>query len=207
MNVYMESTDDQVIEKINRSPRGALFFPDSFLSISNAKTVSKVLERLVQDGKLHRAATGIYLRPVEDEVIGIMLPGIEEIAEAIMKRDKARAVPTGSYALYKLGLSTQVPMNIVYYTDSSSRQVKIGKQTITFKKASAKNVSAIGEISRLVIQALRSIGKGNVTSEEMQIIGEKLKNEKPYHLQHDIKVAPEWIRQLMRPYQHTNTND
>jgi hypothetical protein len=207
MNIYMESADDQILEKVNRSPRGTLFFPDSFLSIFNAKTVSKVLERLVQAGKLHRAATGIYLRPVEDEVIGIMLPGIEEIAEAIIKRDKARAVPTGSYALYKLGLTTQVPMNIVYYTDSSSRQVKIGKQTITFKKASARNVSAIGEISELVIQALRTIGKGNFTSEEMQIIGERLKAEKPYHLQHDIKLAPEWIRQLMRPLQHTHTND
>ena len=203
----MESADDQILERMNRLPRGTLFFPDSFLNISNAKTVSKVLERLVRAGKLHRAATGIYLRPVEDEVIGIMLPGIEEIAEAIIKRDKARAVPTGSYALYKLGLTTQVPMNIVYYTDSSSRQVKIGKQTITFKKASARNVSAIGEISKLVIQALRTIGKGNVTNDEMQIIKERLKGEKPYHLQHDIKVAPEWIRQLMRPLQHTQTND
>jgi len=203
----MDSADDQILERMNRLPKGTLFFPDSFSSISNAKTVSKVLERLVRAGKLHRAATGIYLRPVEDEVIGMMLPGIEEIAEAIRKRDKARAVPTGSYALYKLGLSTQVPMNIVYYTDSSSRQVKIGNQTITFKKASAKNVSAIGEISRLVIQALRTIGKGNVTSEEMQIIGERLKAEKPYHLQHDIKVAPEWIRQLMRPFKNTHIND
>ena len=195
----MISADDEVLEKIYRSPRGSLFFPDNFLSISNAKTVSKVLERLVKTGKLHRVATGIYLRPIEDEVIGIVLPGIEEIAEAIIKRDKARAVPTGSYALYKLGLTTQVPMNIVYYTDSSSRQVKIGKQTITFKKASARSVSAIGEISKLVIQALRTIGKGNVTNDEMQIIRERLKSEKPYHIQHDIKVAPEWIRQLMRP--------
>ncbi|SKC14806.1 DUF6088 family protein [Dyadobacter psychrophilus] len=194
----MESSDDQILERIVRSPRGTLFFPDSFLSISSAKTVAKVLERLVQSGKLHRAATGIYVRPVQDEVIGVILPGIEDIAEAIIRRDKARAVPTGSYALYKLGLTTQVPLNIVYYTDSSSRQVKIGTQTITFKKASARNVSAIGEISKLVIQALRSIGKGNVTAEEIEIIAARLKDEKPYHLQHDIKLAPEWIRQIIR---------
>lgn len=203
----MESAYNKIFEKINRYKMGTLFFTDSFLSLSNAKTISKVLERLVQAGKLHRVATGIYLRPVEDEAIGTIFPGIEEIAEAIIKRDKARAVPTGSYALYKLGLTTQVPMNIVYYTDSSARQVNIGKQTITFKKASARNVSAIGEISRLVIQALRSIGKDNVTSEDMKIIGERLRYEKSYHLQHDIKVAPEWIRQLMRPFMNTNAND
>lgn len=197
----MESADDKVIEKIYRSRWGVVYFTDSFLDISNAKTVSKVLERLVQAGKLHRVATGMYTRPVEDETMGLVLPGIEEIAEAITKRDKARSVPTGSYALYKLGLTTQVPMNIVYYTDSSSRKVKVGKQIITFKKASTRNVSAIGEISRLVIQALRTIGKNNVTENEMRVIRERLADEKPYHLQHDIKLAPEWIRQLMRPSQ------
>jgi uncharacterized protein with HEPN domain len=131
--------------------------------------------------------------------MGIVLPGIEEIAEAMSKRDKARAVPTGSFALYKLGLTSQMPMNIVYYTDSSSRQVRVGNQTITFKKASTRNVSAIGEISKLVIQALRTIGKNNVTENEMRVIRERLAHEKPYQLQHDIKLAPEWIRQLMRP--------
>ncbi|WP_138475735.1 DUF6088 family protein [Dyadobacter bucti] len=197
----MESADDKVIEKIYRSRGGVVYFTDSFLDVSNAKTVSKVLERLVLDGKLYRVATGMYARPVEDENMGPVLPGIEEIAEAIIKRDKARAVPTGSYALYKLGLTTQVPMNVVYYTDSSARKVKVGNQIITFKKASTRNVSAIGEISRLVIQALRTIGKNNVTENEMRVIRERLAEEKPYHLQHDIKLAPEWIRQLMRPSQ------
>jgi hypothetical protein len=195
----MESSDDQLFDRIKRSRRGTLYFTDDFLNIANAKTVAKALERLVQDGKLHRAAAGMYLRPVEDEILGTVLPGIEEIAEAIAKRDRARIVPTGSFALYKLGLTAQIPMNIVYYTDASSRQVKVGKQIITFKKASARNVSAIGAISRLVIQALRTIGKNNVTEIEIRVIRERLEEEKPYHLQHDVKLAPEWIRQLMRP--------
>ena len=184
-----------------------MFFVDSFLSISNAKTVAKALERLVQSGKLHRVATGMYVRPVEDPIIGPVLPGIEEIAEAIAKRDKARIVPTGSYALYQLGLTTQVPLNVVYYTDSSPRKVKVGQQTITFKKASARNLAAIGNISKLAIQALRTIGKDKVTDDELNLISERLEAEKPYHLQHDIKVAPEWIRRLLRPLQSTTIND
>lgn len=203
----MESTDDKVLREIHNSTRGSLFFIDSFLDIANAKTVAKALERLVQAGKLCRAATGLYVRPVEDTVIGPIMPGIEDIAAAIAKRDKARIVPTGSYALYKLGLTTQVPLNIVYYTDSSARKVNVGRQTITFKKASARTVSATGEISKLVIQALRTIGKGNVTDEELRIIRERLKHEKPHHLQHDLNVAPEWIRQLLRSLNQTDTND
>jgi len=136
---------------------------------------------------------------VKDKLLGIVLPDIEDIAEAIRKRDKARIVPTGSYALYKLGLTTQVPMKVVYYTDSTARTLIIGKQTITFKRASARNVSAIGDISKLAIQALRSIGKNKVRDEEINRIKELLSHEKPYHLQHDLKLAPEWIRKLLKP--------
>lgn len=194
-----ETTDDQILEKVKRYTRGSGFFVDDFLSIANAKTIAKALERLVIAGKLYRVATGLYVRPVEDDVIGIVLPGIDVIAAAIAKRDKARIMPTGSYALYKLGLTTQVPLNIVYYTDASPRRIRVGQQTITFKKTSARNLAAIGETSRLAIQALRTIGKDKVTKEEIGIIREKLRKEKPYHLQHDIKLAPEWIRQLLRP--------
>ena len=192
------STDDQILKKIRKAKRGTLFFIDDFASIGNKKTVGKALERLVNSGELHRVATGIYVRPVNDELLGVVLPGIEEIVEAIRKRDKARIVPTGSYAMYKLGLSTQVPMNVVYYTDSTARKIKVGKQTITFKRASARNLSAIGEISRLAIQALKTIGKDKVTEEELGKIRELLKQEKPFHLQHDLKIAPEWIRKLLK---------
>ena len=193
----MISIDDQILVKIKKAKGGSLFFIDDFVAFGNAKAVGKAMERLVKSGELHRVAKGIYVRPVKDKVLGIVLPGIEDIAEAIRKRDKARIVPTGSYAMYKLGLTTQVPMNVVYYTDSTPRKVKVGKQTINFKRASARNLSAIGDISKLVIQALKTIGKDKVTEYELHKIKELLKQEKPYHLQHDLKIAPEWIRQLV----------
>jgi predicted transcriptional regulator of viral defense system len=168
-----------------------------FTKFGNAKAVNKALERLVQQNKLYRISTGIYVLPVVNEYIGNVFPDIDTIAVAIAKRDKARIVPTGSYAMYKLGLTTQVPMNVVYYTDTSARKIKIDKQTITFKKASAKNLSTVGEISKLVIQALRTIGKGNATDEEVKHIKRLLQNENPKCLQHDLLLAPVWIRTLL----------
>ena len=193
------SIEEQILKKVKKAKRGALFFPEHFSDFGSAQTVGKALVRLMESGQLHRVATGIYVRPEKDRVLGIVLPDIEEIAEAIRKRDKARIVPTGSYALYKLGLTTQVPMNVVYYTDSTARKIKVGKQTITFKRASARNLSAIGDTSKLVIQALKTIGKDKVTEDELRRIRELLKQEKPFHLQHDLKIAPEWIRKLLKP--------
>jgi hypothetical protein len=187
----------QVLDKIKRNPRGTLFFVDSFTKIASSKSANKALERLVMSGEIERVAQGIYVRPVIDDYIGKVLPSIEEIAIAIAKRDRATIVPTGSYAMYKLGLTTQVPLNIVFYSDTSARKIKIGKQTITFKKASSKNLAFVGEISTLAIQALRKIGKDQATAEEIKQIKKILKTEKAKHLQHDLQLAPVWIRKLI----------
>ena len=49
----------------------------------------------------------------------------------------------------------------------------------------------------LAIQALRTIGKDKATDEEIKQIKKILKNENPKHLQHDLLLAPVWIRKLI----------
>ena len=79
-----------------------------------------------------------------------MKPSAEQIAEAIKKRDQARIIPTGSYAQYKLGLTTQIPMNVVYLTDGSPRKIQIGNQKITFKKTTPKNLAVNHTLTSLI---------------------------------------------------------
>jgi predicted transcriptional regulator of viral defense system len=195
----MQTIEQKIITKIKKAKRGTLFFADSFVNAYNAKTVNKTLERLVKSGEIDRVATGIYVRPQIDSIIGKVMPDIEEIAKAIARRDRARIVPTGDYALNRLGLSTQVPMNIVYLTNGSARKIKIGNYTIVFKKVAPKNVMAIGEISRLAIQALKTIGKENITVEEIKHIQNVLQNEKATHLEYDTRLTPTWIKEIIKP--------
>ncbi|MBX3257403.1 MAG: hypothetical protein KF862_24980 [Chitinophagaceae bacterium] len=194
-----KSIEIQILNRVKKAGRGVLFFNESFVSYGSTEAVKKALQRLTNSGELDRVATGIYVRPVIDSVIGKVSPGIEDIAKAIAKRDKARIVPTGAYALNRLGLSTQIPMNVVFLTDGSARKIKIGKRSILFKKASPKNVATVGGISGLVIQALRAIGKDKVLDKEVKHIQDLLKKEKTTRLEHDIRLAPAWIREIMNP--------
>jgi hypothetical protein len=57
---------------------------------------------------------------------------------------------------------------------------------------------AKGKISRLVIQALKEIGNGKVTTEEEQKILTILKKENEKDLKHDIALAPVWIQKIMK---------
>jgi hypothetical protein len=194
----IDTIEIQVLKKIKKARRGALFFTDSFLSIGNAKAISKALERLVDKGEIQRVATGIYVRPKKSKMFGSVTPGLDDIARAIARRDKARIVPTGVHALNLLGLSTQVPVNVVYLTDGTARLVKVGKRVVKFKKTTPKNLSTWGELSSLIIQGLRTIGKDKVQKDEIEKIIALLKKEKQENILHDMKLAPEWIRQILK---------
>jgi hypothetical protein len=194
----MQSIEKQIEKAIKGKPRGTMVLPSDFLLYGTPKAVQKSLERLENKGVIIRVSQGIYVRPKISKLIGPLTPSAEEVAEAIAKRDRIRTVPTGSYALNALGLSTQVPLNIVLLTDGSPRVIKIGKRTIKFKKTTPKNLLAKGKISRLVIQALKEIGNGKVTKEEERKIIELLHKEDAKDVKHDIPLAPEWIQKIMK---------
>jgi hypothetical protein len=194
----MQSIEKQIERSIKSKPIGSLVLPDDYLSYGSSDAVRKALDRLQDKKVLVRVAQGIYVRPKISKLIGPLVPSAEEVAEAIAKRDKIRTVPTGSYALNALGLSTQVPMNIVLLTDGSPREIKVGKRKIKFKKTTPKNLMAKGKISRLVIQALKEIGNGKVNEAEEKKILELLKKEDVKDLKYDIALAPVWVQKIMK---------
>lgn len=194
----MQSSEKQIEKSIKSRPKGTLVFPDDFTHYGSSEAVRKALDRLENKKSLIRVAQGIYVRPKESKLIGVVLPSAEEVAEAIAKRDRMRTVPSGAYALNALGLSTQVPMKIVLLTDGSPREIKVGKRTIKFKKTTPKNLLAKGKISKLVIQALKEIGNGKVSEREEEKILKLLKTENPADLKHDIALAPVWIQSIMK---------
>lgn len=189
--------ENKVVERVQSMEKGRILFADDFLDLGSPQTINKSLFRLKEKNVLVRLAHGIYLFPKTDSSLGVLFPGIEEITQAIAKRDRARIIPTGVQALNKLGLSTQVPLNAVFLTDGAPRSIKIGKQNITFKKTSPKNLMAKGEISRLVIQALKSVGQKKVDNNMLIKIDEVLRKEKKENILHDAKLAPAWINKIL----------
>ena len=192
------SIHKQIENRIKKRGRGRIIFPVDFADAGGAEVVKKVLLRLEQQGFLVRLAFGIYLYPKQSKLLGSLTPTLEEIAKAIAKRDAARIVPTGVYALNRLGLSTQVPLNAVFLTDGAARKVKVGNRNILFKKTSPRNLAGVGPISSLVIQALKAIGDGKVEPHEENKILELLKKESQENIKNDLSIAPEWIRKIMR---------
>ncbi|MDR3189368.1 MAG: type IV toxin-antitoxin system AbiEi family antitoxin domain-containing protein, partial [Prevotellaceae bacterium] len=188
----------KIFERMKKAKRGLVFFTSDFAAYGSSKTNNKALERLTKQGKIVRVGRGIYAIPRKSKFFGRVPPGIEDIAQGIARRDKARIIPTGLFAENLLGLSTQVPMKVVYLTNGTPRKLMIDETPLIFKKTSPKNLATWGKISGLVIQALKSIRKERVADYEVEKVINILKNENPQHLANDIKLAPEWIREIMR---------
>jgi hypothetical protein len=189
--------EHKIAEVLKSYPKGSVLFVDDFLDYGNHESTKKALLRLKEKKILVRLAHGIYLYPKIDKELGVLFPSTEDIAKAIARRDKARIVPTGVQALNKLGLSNQVPMKVVYLTDGATRSIKVGKRTITFKNTSPKNLLAQGEISSLVIQALKTIRQTKLDDETLLKIQMLLKKEKAENIINDAKLTPAWINKLL----------
>ena len=189
--------ENKIFESLKSRQKGIVIFVSDFSDYGSAESVKKALLRLNEKETIVRLAHGIYLYPKVDKELGILFPSTEDIALAIARRDKVRIIPTGVQALNKLGLSTQVPMKLVYLTDGGTRNIKVGKRTISFKNTSPKNLFMKGEISSMVIQALKTIGNSKLDDSTLLKIQNILKKEKKDNIINDAKLAPVWISKIL----------
>lgn len=199
------STHDIIHKAVDQAKKGSLLFPGDFKGLADDAAINMALSRLNKQGTIKRLAHGIYVIPAYDPLLGQLYPSMEEIAKAIADRDHARIRPAGSSAIHKLGLSTQVPMNLVFLTDGAPRKIKIGKGSIRFIKTTPKKLMLNGPISSLVIQALEELGPKEVTKEMEKKLKELLKQETKENLINDFKFAPAWICKLLVDYSQLNT--
>ena len=180
---------------------GMVFFPSDLAKVGTKSShVLKVLERETKAGTILRLAQGVYYYPKADDKygLGIIYPSYEEVAERIAERDKVTIVPTGAYALNKLGFSTQVPMNLVYMTDGTSKTIKMSNgYSIKFIHTTQKNLAYKNRLLQMLVFALKDIGKENITEEQEARVRVLLQNTPLEQIRDDLGLMPAWIKDFI----------
>lgn len=193
-----QSIDSRILASIHGRGKGSVFVPADFLDLGSREAVDISLHRLARKGTIRRLARGVYDFPKEHPLLGPLQPSAEAVARALAGRDRTRIQPAGAYAANALGLSEQVPAKAVFLTDGPSRTVTIGPTTIQLRRTTAKNMATAGRLSGLLIQALREIGKENVTPQRRAHLKHILPAKKRQELIKDIKLAPAWMHPIFR---------
>ena len=194
----MKSTEDKILRRIYSHGRGWVFTPRHFDDIAGSTNITTAIQRLHKKGKIRKLARGLYDYPIHDDLLGELQPSIEAIAKALSGRDAIRLQASGAYAANLLGLSTQVPMKVVYLTDGRSRSVVVGNQEISLKQTSPRMMATAGKISGLLIQGLRHIGKNRINDTIIEQLESRLDEKNKEQLLKDITYAPAWIADIFR---------
>lgn len=187
---------------VKHAKEGTVFIPDDFTTCGTPDAVRSGLSRLCRNGDLCRFAKGIYYIPAYDKWDGTLRePSLDAIALKIAQRDNARVIPTGAYALNKLGLSTQVPANIIYITDGSARQMRFGEgKSIIFRHSNdLGNFAYQSRLMQLAVLAMREIGEKTITENQKEIIKNMItEHVSEQDFNHDIVLAPTWIKTILQ---------
>jgi len=188
---------DQVINRITQHGRGWCFTLKHFVDLDSDTGVRSTLSRLVKVGTIRRLAQGIYDYPRENSVLGVLPPKPEEFVKAIADKNGIQVQPSGAYAANLIGLSEQMPGRIVFLTNGPSKKITIGNQAIIFRTTTEKNMRHAGTKVGLVIQALKNIGKENVSPVMQVKIRKFLASSDQTECRQHLTYAPQWIRSLV----------
>ncbi len=192
------SIDAAITRRVRRAKRGTVFTPALFVEEGGRAAVDKALQRLVARNELRRLSRGLYDKPRQDPLLGMLWPSVDAVVLALVGKDKLRLQPTGTYAANLLGLSDQVPARIEFLTDGTSRTVKAGPMHIVLKRTTPRQMAAAGRTSGLLIQALRSLGPEHVTPQRLKKLRRTLPVEQRHALLKDVTLAPGWMQPTLR---------
>lgn len=184
--------------RIEAEGRGFVFTPSHFLDLKNRAAVDKALSRLAAAGAIRRLGRGLYDYPKTHRDLGKLAPTVDAIAQALAGRDAIRLQPAGAYAANMLRLSEQVPMKVEFLTDGPARRVRVGRREIALRRTTPRNMAAAGRTSGLVIQALRYLGKTQVSAERVRHLRDLLKPKDRKKLLADLRLAPAWMHPYLR---------
>ena len=190
--------DREMLVRIKEQVDGWVFSPSDFIDLGTRHAVDKALSRMTGAGSIRRLARGLYDYPKQHPSFGRLAPDPDAVAKALAGKHAVRIQPSGAYAANLLGLSDQVPAKIVFLTDGSPKRVKIGKQEISLKRTSPRNMATAGKLSGLIIQALRYVGKDHADDKMPARLKQKLSDADVKSLKKDVAYAPAWIGDILR---------
>jgi len=190
----MRTVQDQMLARIRAKGRGAVHVPADFLDLGNRGAVDQALSRLARAGTIRRLARGVYDLPKQHARVGSLSPSLARVASAIARSTGSRIQVSGAQAANQLGLSTQVPAQVVYLTNGPTRTIQVGNRSIAFRHAAPRTLAGAGTAAGVVMQALRHVGQASVTPGIVSRIRDVLSDDDVAAVGRHASMAPAWMR-------------
>ena len=192
------------IENIMSENQGKIYSIHDFYNLGTKNTIKSALYRLNEEGKITRLIDGLYTKPKFSEILNeYSYPDANAVAEKIAIKFSWTISPSGDTALNNTGLSTQVPNEYVYISDGPYREYLYRNKKIIFKHTANRNITSYSKELSILIQAIKAIGKDNISDGDIQKLAYFSKNINEDLLKDTLKL-PLWIQEVLERIQKKN---
>lgn len=193
------SYSEQIKQRIENSPSGTIFINSDFIDIAETETIRRNLNRITQTGLLRRVLNGIYEKPKYSKLLKeYVAVDPDQVAKAIARNYHWTIVPCGYTALNLLGISTQVTAIWSYISDGPYRKYEWNNTCIKFKHRTNKEISGLSYMTRLIIQALKTLGKENISKEVIVMLSDRLTFEEKTTMLKEAAESTDWVYNVIR---------
>jgi len=203
-NMDAMSTNDtslfnKATRQIYRHGRGWAFSEIDFSHLGSAETINVYLHRLCAKGTIRRVIRGIYDYPRFSKLLGeTMCPDLGQVAKALARKFGWRIWPSGPAALNLMGISTQVPGRVVYYSDGPNRTYSVLGNQLAFKHSALKEAAFTHFESAVIVQGLKSLGMHAVTETVIERMRQWLPTEMRKKVLRDTQTVTHWVADAVR---------
>ena len=194
-NGYMRKTR----ELVDAAEDGTIFVTSDFADIADATALRQCLKRLVEAGLLRRIKNGIYEKPRFSSLLNeYVAVDPEAVANAMARNYHWTIAPSGEAALNLLGLSTQVPAIWSFISDGPYKTVELDNTKLEFKHRTNREITGLSYKTRLVIQALKTLGEDNITSGTIAALSNRLTKEEKKTMLKEATESTDWVYDTIR---------
>jgi hypothetical protein len=168
------------------------------LDLGTRAAVAQALSRLVRQEKIGRVGRGLYELPRLGKLLNKpVVQSPDELVRAWARKNGLRVVPSGAYAANLLGLTTQVPAKITYYTNGRTRSLTLGPYSVKLLNRGPKTMDVKGPSASLVFQALRHLGQKGATPKVIRRLRSQLSKKERAGLKRNLRYATAWMKPII----------
>lgn len=185
--------------RIAAASDGSVFTASDFADIADTATIRQCLNRMVTEKALRRVIRGVFEKPRYSTLLNEYVAAApDKVAQALARSYHWTITAGGNTALNLLGLSEQVTTSWEYLSDGPYKVYEWGNTKLIFKHRTNKEITGLSYVTSLVIQALKTLGKGRVTADTIQYLSEKLSQEERMALMRESGESTDWIVDTIR---------
>lgn len=193
MKTKRATVAESIRSHVEGFPTGEPFTTADLTRFGTRAAVDQNLARLVRDGSIERIARGVFVHPVINKYVGKVSPEPAKIAKALAQSSGSVIQVHGAEAALRFQLSTQVPMQSVFWTSGPNREVKVGQARIRLQHVGSKKLALAGRPAGTALAALWYLGKEEVTPAVIKQIHSKLSEQEFDVLRSATKSMPAWM--------------